>query len=230
MLSFKLAIDGPAGSGKSTISKLLSEKLKWFYVNTGIFFRIITFYILTNNIPYKENYDEKKLQILLQQIKITSNNNNFYLNNENITPFLQNEQIEKEISILSSLCVIRNKILNLQKQIIQQHNFIIMDGRDIGTVVMPDANLKIFLTASIKTRALRKQKEIMETKKQNINFKEIINNIKMRDLQDIKRKIAPLKKSKDAVVLDSTNLNVNEVVNIIKVLIQMKINNDQNDF
>ncbi|MDV3199958.1 MAG: (d)CMP kinase, partial [Candidatus Phytoplasma australasiaticum] len=118
---------------------------------------------------------------------------------------------------------VRNKILILQHQIMREHDYIIMDGRDIGTVVMPDANLKIFLTASIKKRALRKQKELQIKNKDFINLFEMMKKIKLRDLKDKKRSIAPLKKASDAILIDNTNLSIEETVNVIENLIKREI-------
>jgi cytidylate kinase len=223
MLSFKLAIDGPAGSGKSTISQLLSNKLEWFYLNTGILFRMLTYYILKNNVAYKNKKDQKKLETRLEDVQITFENNICYLNNKDLTSYLKNKEIEKEISFISSLAVVRNKIFYLQQKLIEQYPYIIMDGRDIGTIVMPKANLKIFLTASSKMRALRKQKEFFVQNKKHISLESIIASIESRDRQDIEREIAPLKKAEDALLLDTTDMSIDEVVKFIEAKIMEKL-------
>ncbi|MCQ9618775.1 MAG: Cytidine monophosphate kinase [Candidatus Phytoplasma pruni] len=223
MLSFRLAIDGPAGSGKSTISQLLSDKFGWFYLNTGVLFRILTYYILKNKVPYKTPEDQKILAKRLEETHIKLADNIFYLNNEDLTFRLKDKEIEKEISFISSLAVVRNKIFNLQQKLIQQHPFIIMDGRDIGTVVMPEANLKIFLTASAQKRALRKQKELFAKKQKNISLESIVESIEARDKQDIERELAPLKKAEDALFLDTTDMSIDEVVQFIEAKIMEKL-------
>jgi cytidylate kinase len=223
MLSFKLAIDGPAGSGKSTISQLLSDKFGWFYLNTGILFRILTYYVLKNKVPYKTPEDQKNLAKSLEETHIKLADNIFYLNNEDLTARLKDKEIEKEISFISSLAVVRNKIFHLQQKLTQQHPFIIMDGRDIGTVVMPKANLKIFLTASAQMRALRKQKELFAKKQKNISLESIVESIEARDKQDIERELAPLKKAEDALLLDTTDMSIDEVVQFIEAKIMEKL-------
>ncbi|MDO7983596.1 MAG: (d)CMP kinase [Pigeon pea little leaf phytoplasma] len=222
-MNFKVAIDGPAGAGKSTVSRLLANKLKWFYLNTGLLFRLITFYILKNEIRYNNDLDITKLEQLLKNLNIMLTNNGFYLNNEYFSVNLNDCYIEKKVSNISSLLPVRNKILILQYQMIRENDYIIMDGRDIGTVVMPDADLKIFLTASIEQRALRKQKELKMIGQDTINLSEIMETIRLRDLKDEKRPIAPLKQAVDAILIDSTNISVKKTVNLIEDLIKKKM-------
>ncbi|MDO8063992.1 (d)CMP kinase [Candidatus Phytoplasma bonamiae] len=222
-MNFKVAIDGPAGAGKSTVSRLLADKLKWFYLNTGLLFRLITFYILKNEIRYNDDLDVSKLEQLLKNLNIKLTNHGFYLNNEYFSANLNDFYIEQKVSNISSLLPVRNKILILQYQMIRENDYIIMDGRDIGTVVMPDADLKIFLTASIEQRALRKQKELKMIGQDTINLSEIIETIQLRDLQDKKRFIAPLKKAVDAILIDNTNISVQQTVNLIENLIKKKM-------
>ncbi|MDV3158180.1 MAG: (d)CMP kinase, partial [Pigeon pea little leaf phytoplasma] len=208
---------------KSTVSRLLANKLKWFYLNTGLLFRLITFYILKNEIRYNNDLDITKLEQLLKNLNIMLTNNGFYLNNEYFSVNLNDCYIEKKVSNISSLLPVRNKILILQYQMIRENDYIIMDGRDIGTVVMPDADLKIFLTASIEQRALRKQKELKMIGQDTINLSEIMETIRLRDLKDEKRPIAPLKQAVDAILIDSTNISVKKTVNLIEDLIKKKM-------
>ncbi|OOP58894.1 cytidylate kinase [Candidatus Phytoplasma citri] len=223
MMNFKVAIDGPAGAGKSTVSRLLANKLKWFYLNTGLLFRLITFYILKNEISYNDDLDIANLEQILKNINIKLTNTGFYLNNEYFSVNLNDFYIEQKVSNISSLLPVRNKILILQYQIIREHDYLIMDGRDIGTVVMPHADLKIFLTASIEQRALRKQKELKIIGQDQINLAKIIKEIQLRDLKDKKRSIAPLKKAEDAILIDNTEFSVTETVNLIEDLIKKKM-------
>ncbi|MDO8059324.1 (d)CMP kinase ['Crotalaria aegyptiaca' phytoplasma] len=222
-MNFKVAIDGPAGAGKSTVSRLLANKLKWFYLNTGLLFRLITFYILKNEISYNDDLDIANLEKILKNINIKLTNDGFYLNNEYFSVNLNDYYIEQKVSNISSLLPVRNKILILQYQIIREHDYLIMDGRDIGTVVMPHADLKIFLTASIGQRALRKQKELKIIDQDQINLAKIIKEIQLRDLKDKKRSIAPLKKAEDAILIDNTDFSVAETVNLIEDLIKKKM-------
>ncbi|UQV27265.1 (d)CMP kinase [Candidatus Phytoplasma asiaticum] len=222
-MNFKVAIDGPAGAGKSTVSRLLANKLKWFYLNTGLLFRLITFYILKNEISYNDDLDIANLEQILKNINIKLTNDGFYLNNEYFSVNLNDYYIEQKVSNISSLLPVRNKILILQYQIIREHDYLIMDGRDIGTVVMPHADLKIFLTASIEQRALRKQKELKIIGQDQINLAQIIKEIQLRDLKDKKRSIAPLKKAEDAILIDNTEFSVAETVNLIEDLIKKKM-------
>ncbi|MDO8060121.1 (d)CMP kinase [Candidatus Phytoplasma citri] len=222
-MNFKVAIDGPAGAGKSTVSRLLANKLKWFYLNTGLLFRLITFYILKNEISYNDDLDIANLEQILKNINIKLTNTGFYLNNEYFSVNLNDFYIEQKVSNISSLLPVRNKILILQYQIIREHDYLIMDGRDIGTVVMPHADLKIFLTASIEQRALRKQKELKIIGQDQINLAKIIKEIQLRDLKDKKRSIAPLKKAEDAILIDNTEFSVTETVNLIEDLIKKKM-------
>ncbi|MDO8057406.1 (d)CMP kinase [Candidatus Phytoplasma gossypii] len=222
-MNFKVAIDGPAGAGKSTVSRLLANKLKWFYLNTGLLFRLITFYILKNEISYNDVLDIANLEQILKNINIKLTNDGFYLNNEYFSVNLNDYYIEQKVSNISSLLPVRNKILILQYQIIREHDYLIMDGRDIGTVVMPHADLKIFLTASIGQRALRKQKELKKIDQDQINLANIIKEIQLRDLKDKKRAIAPLKKAADAILIDNTDFSVAETVNLIEDLIKKKM-------
>ncbi|MDV3166118.1 MAG: (d)CMP kinase ['Waltheria sp.' little leaf phytoplasma] len=223
IMNFKVAIDGPAGAGKSTVSRLLANKLKWFYLNTGLLFRLITFYILKNEISYNDDLDIANLEQILKNINIKLTNDGFYLNNEYFSVNLNDYYIEQKVSNISSLLPVRNKILILQYQIIRENDYLIMDGRDIGTVVMPHADLKIFLTASIGQRALRKQKELKIIGQDQINLEKIIKEIQLRDSKDKKRSIAPLKKAEDAILIDNTDFSVTETVNLIEDLIKKKM-------
>ncbi|KND62585.1 (d)CMP kinase [Candidatus Phytoplasma phoenicium] len=222
MLGFKLAIDGPSGSGKSTISQLLSQKLNWFYLNTGLLFRAITFILLQNKVNF-QNLQEKKLNSCLSQMDIKVNQNIIYVNNQDVTPFLNTQTVENQVSYISGLSLVREKILSLQQGMIQKYSYIIMDGRDIGTVIMPQADLKIFLTASISERVIRKQKKCVFS---SIPLSQILEYINQRDKKDMERVNSPLVKAPDAVLVDTTNLSIVQVTNIILEIIQKKQENN----
>ncbi|PQP79853.1 (d)CMP kinase [Candidatus Phytoplasma phoenicium] len=222
MLGFKLAIDGPSGAGKSTVSQLLTQKLNWFYLNTGLLFRAITFTLLQNKIDYKNVQEREKLNSFLSRIDIQVDKNIIYVDNQDITSFLNTQTIENKISYIAGISSVREKILILQQNLIQKYSYIIMDGRDIGTVIMPQADLKIFLTASITERANRKQKNTFAS---FISLSKMIEYINQRDQKDMKRTNSPLIKASDAILIDTTNLSINKVTDIILKLIRKKQEN-----
>lgn len=220
---FTITIDGPAGSGKSTLANLFAQKFDGFtYVNTGSMFRAIAYYLLKNQIDYK---DEKLVNKILDQINIELENDNVYLienkQKQNISNFIREPEISKISSLIAQYDCVRKKLLNLQREIASKQN-VIMDGRDIGTKVLPNANIKIFLIADITQRAIRRQKQLLE---QNINvdLKSIEQEIKLRDENDANRKNAPLIKPKDAFVIDTTNITIEDTLNeIIRLFVNYK--------
>ncbi|WP_349401971.1 cytidine monophosphate kinase [Candidatus Phytoplasma solani] len=218
MQSFKLAIDGPAGAGKSTVCQKLSQELNWNHIDTGAMFRALTLYLLENKIKLQ---NEHILNQALTKIEITYLNNKIFLNQEDVSLKIKNYIVEKDVSLIATLPAVRNKLLILQKEICKQLPYLIMDGRDIGTVVIPDADLKIFLTANITERALRKQEEL---KKEGIKIEihDIIEQLKKRDYQDYHRLLSPLLRASDAILLDTTALSIDEVVDKINSLIQKR--------
>lgn len=224
MKSFKISIDGPAASGKSTISKLLSHKLGWHYINTGVMFRIVTLYLIDKKVDWLQIENKKYLQPFLMECNISYFANNLYFNGRNIDLTLKDRilEIDQKISLVSSLFLVRKKILSLQQDIIKNHDYVIMDGRDIGTVVMPHADLKIFLVADIEVRILRRQKEFKNIIDQD-QLKKIAQDIKLRDQKDINRSLAPLRKAEDAILLDTTKLDISETIHQIYNLIQQKM-------
>ncbi len=214
-----IAIDGPAGAGKSTIAKKVSKELNYIYVDTGAMYRAIALYLLRE----KVNIEEDDLIIAaLEKVTITiayeNNEQQVILNDENVTASLRNEEVGNMASITSANKHIREKLLQLQRNLAITNN-VVMDGRDIGTNVLPNANLKIFLTASSATRAQRRYKELVE-KGQEADLQKIEADIIERDNRDMSRKEAPLKQANDAIYLDSSTMNIEEVVEeIIKLSI-----------
>ncbi|MCI5840050.1 MAG: (d)CMP kinase [Peptoniphilaceae bacterium] len=207
-----IALDGPSGAGKSTISKLISQKLNIEYLDTGAMYRAVTKYFLDNNIEL-ENDDE--IKNTLDKIKITFESGDIYLNNENISDEIRTEEINSNVSFISSLKSIREFLVNEQRNI-SKNKSIILDGRDIGTVVFPNADYKFFLTASSDVRAKRRYDQDIT----NETFEEIKSSIEKRDYFDSHREISPLKRACDAILIDSSNLTieqtVNEIINVIK--------------
>lgn len=213
-----VAIDGPSAAGKSTIAKLAAKKLGFIYVDTGAMYRAIGYFIGAKNIALK---DEKIIETL-KEININLNYINdeqhIYLNNKDVSDKIRSNEVSKLASFVSSIKQVREFLLDKQRNLAINHN-IIMDGRDIGTVVLPKAQVKIFLTASLNSRAKRRFRELKE-KNIDITFDQIYNDIKKRDENDINRKIAPLQQAKNAILLDTSDLSldqaVKQVVNIIK--------------
>ncbi len=218
-----VAIDGPAGAGKSTISNLIAKEINFTYIDTGAMFRAVAYYLLQNKINY-ENKDKiiNCLNNIDINIKFEDFKQQIYLNNKNITKEIRTQEISKIASFVAQIQEVRQKLINIQKNLAQNKN-VIMDGRDIGTNVLPDANLKIYLDASIEKRAKRRFEELF-SKDKNIKYEDILLNIKERDKLDKERKIAPLIKASDAIYIDTSELDIYEVsekiINLIKQIIK----------
>lgn len=225
MKNYNIAIDGPAGAGKSTIAKGVAKKLNFIYIDTGAMYRAIGLYMLRNGISSE---DEEKISEACKQIEVTieyiNNEQQVILNGENITEFIRTEEAGKMASAVARFHAVRTKMVELQQKLAASAN-VIMDGRDIGTVVLPGADLKIYLTASVEERALRRWKELKE-KGIDSDIKAIEADIKKRDYQDMNREISPLKQAEDAILLDSSNLTIEEVIDKIILLFNKKIDGD----
>lgn len=213
---FSIAIDGPAGSGKSTIAKEFAEKCKNFtYINTGSMFRAIAYFCSKNNIDIN---DTEELSQRISPINIELEHNLVFIidgdNKEEISHLIRTPEIDKLASQISKIKVVREKLLHDQIMLSKKSN-VIMDGRDIGTVVLPNASLKIFLTADINVRAQRRFDELKD-KVQTISLEQIQNEIKQRDEEDIKRTLSPLMQSKDAILIDSTSHTIEEILSVIQ--------------
>ena len=208
-MSFNIAIDGPAGAGKSTIAKKIAKELGFVYVDTGAMYRAMALYFLRSNIS---NEDEQAISRASENVEITIQYENgeqqVLLNGENVNAFIRTEEVSMMTSDTSKYKKVREKLLDLQRNLAKTQN-VIMDGRDIGTCVLPDAPLKIYLTASSKERARRRYKEQQEIE---CDFEQIEKDIIARDKQDMNRAVAPLKKADDAVVVDASNMTIEEVV------------------
>lgn len=204
----KIAIDGPSGSGKSTIAKQLAQILKINYLDTGSMYRAIAYKL--NN---KKIDSDEKLYRILEQSKIEIENNIIYLDGQNIQDEIRKEEIGKFASIISKEPIVREYLVNMQREI-AKNGSIIMDGRDIGSVVMPDADYKFFLTADLATRA-RRRKDQIEKDGINIELEQIQNDLKDRDFQDINRKTSPLVKVEDAIEIDNSNLDIDQTIGMI---------------
>jgi len=205
-----IAIDGPAGSGKSTVAKILADKLNLTYIDTGAMYRAITLKIIWNKINLN---DPKGIQKLMENTSISIRNNRVFLDNKDVSNKLRTPEVNKLVSQVSKIKKIRQHMVKLQKEMARDNN-VIMDGRDIATRVLPDADFKFFLTASLEERAKRRAKDLKEAG-YIYDFEQIKEEIKARDKMDIERRESPLRKAKDAVLINTTNKSIQEVVDEI---------------
>ena len=214
---YNIAIDGPAGAGKSTIAKMAAKKLDFIYVDTGAMYRAMALYFLRREIDAK---DEKKIAEACEHINVTiayqEGEQQVLLNGENVNAFIRTEEVSMMTSNTSKYPAVREKLLYLQRELAAANN-VIMDGRDIGTCVLPDAELKIYLTASASERAKRRYLEQKERGVES-DLAQIERDIIARDEQDMNREIAPLKQAEDAIYLDTSDIE--EVVTKIVSLVQ----------
>lgn len=210
MSRLSVAIDGPAGVGKSTIAKIIADKLDLMYINTGAMYRAVTLKAIEADIDYK-NVD--KLLELINSMDIHFENDELFLNGENINEKITMPEISKRVSEYASVREVRVKLVELMRTMSNKYN-VIMDGRDIGTVVLKDAPYKFFLVASAKERANRRYKELVQ-KGLEVDYNEILEDIIKRDEYDSTREVDPLRKADDAIEVDTTYLNIEEVASEI---------------
>ena len=219
-MSFVVAVDGPAGSGKGTVAKLISEKLGFVNIDTGATFRCIALAMIQKDIKKEE---EDKIKELLNHIDINMKpDGTILLNGEIVTDRIRENDVNTLVSPISVIKIVRDKLLDVQRKIAEGKN-VVMEGRDIGTVVFPDADVKIYLDASPEERAKRRLKQNQEKGIQT-SYEEVLKNIIDRDKRDSSREIAPLKQADDAIYLDSTPLSIEEVVEKIIDIIKAKRN------
>ena len=213
---FSIAIDGPAGAGKSTIAKLIAKDLGFIYVDTGAMYRAMALYFIRNGIDGQdvEAIEKACPDILVSLAYDEEGRQQVLLNGENVTPFIRDEEVGKMASVSSAIPAVRASLLDLQRNMALTNN-ILMDGRDIGTHVLPDASLKIYLTASSAVRAKRRYDELCE-KGLVCDLAQIEEDIITRDTQDMSRAIAPLKQASDAILVDSSHMTIEEVVETIE--------------
>ena len=214
MNHFNIAVDGPAGAGKSTIAKLVAKELGFVYVDTGAMYRAMALYFLRKGVDPKEAEEiGRSCPEVDVTIRYQEGVQQVLLNGEDVSGLIRTEEVGNMASAVSGYMPVREKLVELQKQLAAKEN-VIMDGRDIGTCVLPEADVKIFLTASVETRALRRYKEL-EEKGVSCDLEEIKKDIKERDERDCTRKIAPLRQAEDAVLIDSSDMTIEEVVKAI---------------
>lgn len=209
-MSFQIAIDGPAGAGKSTVAKAVAQKLGYLYVDTGAMYRAIGLYFLDHSLDTEnEETVSKGTEGADVALQIINGTQHVFLNGEDVTERVRTEKAGMMASRISALAPVREKLVRMQQEIAGK-NDVVMDGRDIGTVVLPDAPLKVYLTASVEARAERRCLEL-KTKGQETDLREIEEDIRKRDRQDMTRKISPLRQAEDAVLLDSSCLDAAQV-------------------
>jgi cytidylate kinase len=209
-----IAIDGYSSSGKSTLAKEIAKALEYRYIDSGAMYRAVTLFAIRNNVVKNKIVDEKKLKNILNNININFiynedlNHQDIFLNNENVEDEIRKMEVSNTVSLISKFAFVREKMVKLQQEM-GNDSQIVMDGRDIGTVVFPDADIKIFMTADVESRAKRRYNELIE-KGEDVSYEDIFNNVKERDYLDENRTESPLRKAVDAIELDNSNLSREE--------------------
>lgn len=212
-MSINIAVDGPAGAGKSSIARAVAEEIGYIYVDTGALYRSIALYSIENKLDNESLVNSlDKINIRLEFIDKCQH---VFLNDNDVSDKIRTPEVSMGASKVSAIPEVREFLFGLQKKIAAENN-IIMDGRDIGTVVLPDADLKVFLTASADERANRRFKEMIDS---SISYEQVLEEIKQRDYNDMHRDVAPLKQAEDAVLLDTTGMTIEEVKQKLKALI-----------
>ena len=221
--TYSIAIDGPAGAGKSTIAKRLAKELGYCYVDTGAIYRTVAYFfdlwgVAPKDIDGITRYiDELNIAIEYDE----EGTQHMIMNGMDVTADIRTQEISQKASLISALAIVREMLLDMQRDVAKTHN-VIMDGRDIGTVVLPKANVKIFLTASAEVRAQRRTDELL-AKGQKANYNQILKEIQHRDYQDTHREVAPLKLARDSIKVDTSNLDIDGVIAELKRIIGEKI-------
>ncbi len=216
-MSYNIAIDGPAGAGKSTIAKLVAKRMHFIYVDTGAMYRAMALYLIRRGVGAEE---KEKIEKVCQEAQISIEYQNgeqiVLLNGENVNGLLRTEEVGNMASVSSPNRAVREKMVQIQKELAVKAD-VVMDGRDIGTCVLPDAQVKVYLTASTKVRAMRRYKEL-EEKGETCDLAKIEADIAERDHRDMTRELAPLQQAKDAVLIDSSEMTIEEVAEKIIAL------------
>ena len=221
--TYSIAIDGPAGAGKSTIAKALAKELGYHYVDTGAIYRTVAYFLdLLGISPKDVDGVERYLDELTIDIEYDeTGKQHMIMNGMDVSDEIRTQDISQKASLVSAHKIVRDMLLDMQRDVAKKHN-VIMDGRDIGTVVLPKATVKIFLTATAEERAKRRTAELV-AKGQKAEYEQTLKDIKQRDYQDMNRPIAPLKQAEDAVLVDSSDMNIEQVLAAIKKAVGEKI-------
>ena len=223
MKKYSIAIDGPAGAGKSTIARRLAKELGYYYVDTGAIYRTVAYFMDILGVSPKDvDGVERYIDELTINIEYDEEGaQHMIMNGMDVTDDIRTQDISQKASLVSAHAVVRDVMLDMQRDVAKQHN-VIMDGRDIGTVVLPKATVKIFLTASPEVRAKRRMDEMI-AKGQKAEFQKVLKDIQQRDYQDSHREVAPLKQARDAVKVDTSELDIEGVIAEIKAIAGKKI-------
>ena len=221
--TYSIAIDGPAGAGKSTIARRLARELGYYYVDTGAIYRTVAYFLdLLGISPKDVDGVERYIDELTVEIEYDEEGRQHMLmNGMDVTGDIRTQDISQKASLVSAHAVVRDMLLDMQRDMARKHN-VIMDGRDIGTVVLPRADVKIFLTASAEVRAERRMKEMQE-KGQKASFQQVLKDIQQRDDQDTHREVAPLKLARDSIKLDTSDMDLEQVIDAMKKIVGEKI-------
>ena len=221
--TYSIAIDGPAGAGKSTMAKTLAKELGFYYVDTGAIYRTVAYFMdLLGVSPKDVDGVERYIDELTIEIEYDEEGTqHMIMNGMDVSGDIRTQDISQKASLVSAHAVVRDVLLDMQRDVAKKNN-VIMDGRDIGTVVLPRANVKIFLTASVEIRAKRRYDELV-AKGTKADLNKIQEEIRQRDHQDITRPIAPLKQARDAILVDTSNMTINEVITALQRIIKEKI-------
>lgn len=218
-MKFNIAIDGPSAAGKSTIAKKLAKELGYAHLDTGAMYRCVAYFSKLKDVSFD---DEEKVASLIDAMQIRFDaQGNVYLNDENVSNEIRKNEISMLTSKISAYPAVREKLVAMQQKM-AEHKGYIMDGRDIGTVVLPNAEIKVYMVASVKARADRRYKEYVE-KQIEADYDTIYKDIEQRDYQDMNRKTSPLKKADDAVEIDTSDMSIEEVVNKIRRLLPAEV-------
>lgn len=224
MKNYSVAIDGPAGAGKSTIAKAAAAQLRFIYIDTGAMYRAVALYAIRNMLPF-DNAENKLVQAL-DDIEIAidyiEDSQHVFLNGEDVSGLIRTPEVSAGASAVATVQAVRIKLVELQRKLAMGKN-VIMDGRDIGTHVLPDADVKIFLTASVDARAQRRYKELLE-KGENVDFASIRADIIARDKNDSEREFSPLRQAEDAVLVDNSDMTLEQSVAYLITMIKEGIN------
>ena len=221
MKTYIIAIDGPAGVGKSTVAKRLASELQFTYVDTGAMYRAIALYYIEKDLPVDESTVVKHLDEIEIELEYIQDVQNIFLNGKNVTDFIRTPEVSTGSSKVAVIGDVRKKLVKLQREIGRKQN-VIMDGRDIGTRVFPNADVKLFLTASCEERAKRRMLEMRE-KGIEISYEEILEGIRFRDKNDSGREIDPLRPANDAIIIDNTHESLEQTVDRIKTIIKERL-------
>ncbi len=215
MKTINIAIDGPSGAGKSTLARLLAADLGFIYVDTGAMYRAIGLYVLRRGARVD---DRESIVSCLGEIKITvgyeDGTQHIFLNGEDVSDTIRTEEVSRYASVVSAVPQVRGFLLRLQRSMAAENNAV-MDGRDIGTVILPDADIKIFLTASEEDRAMRRFLELQE-KGQEVTYEDVLENLRRRDYNDSHRAVAPLKQADDAILIDTSGIGLEESYQLLR--------------